>query len=729
MHRGIIYIPTVLSVAATLGALTVFQQYNSIRETLPPVTAITHEKPALTSRIYSRDGKLIGTLFQENRTWVPLAKISPNLKKAVIAVEDKRFYEHHGVDLPGVMRAAVRNFRGGSTGEGASTITMQLVRNVLNQRETTYTRKIREALLAWELEKTTSKDKILEMYLNRVYFGHGCYGVASAAQYYFGKKPDKLDISESSLLAGLPQSPEYLSSPDHVAQWRQRQIAVLNAMEEQDLVDQQKIRAVLRHTNLMAIHQRPHSGGSQVVLKYPYFTSYVIHELSQRYDPRTLYAGGLTVVTSLDTRAQRIAERTLKDALDADGSYYNAGQSALVAVDNQTGQIKAMVGGRKWSKGSQFNRAWQARRQAGSTFKAFVYATALENGYKPTDMVDDVPTKFSVDDGRTWWEPKNSDGTFLGPLPLFRALMLSRNVCSANLVASLRPETVLRTVQNLGMGQDAEPNLSIALGAVEVSPLQMAGAYTAIVNDGYLTQPTAILSVKDSQGHWLERATPNQRKVISAETAGEMRVMLQNVVYAGTGTAAALPNEPVAGKTGTSDSCKDGWFVGFTPRWTTAVWVGNDNSDPMWGCYGGTLPASIWHRFMASAAPASHEDSFRTARGDKPVLVQVCGTSGKPAGPNCKAGYAVWLDPIYADDKCNGCIQKKAPKLFQVASQEAHSEKNTKRANVAAAIVEPDPEPAFQVWEAEEPGLEPQGVDENGTHIYSNTGMLTSAEY
>jgi penicillin-binding protein 1A len=729
MHRGLVYIPMALGAAGLIGSLTAVQQYNKIRESLPPVATITNQRPALTTRILSRDGKLIGTLFQENRTWTPLEKISPSLRKAIVAIEDKRFYEHKGVDLNAIARAAVRNFRGGDSQEGASTLTMQLVRNVLNDKKPTYERKVREALMAWELEKNMDKNKILEMYLNQVYFGHGCYGVASASQYYFGKKPAKLTIAEASVLASLPQSPDYLSNPKNLSKLRERQIMVLNSMQEQNMIDERKLRAVVNHNRQFAsFHKRARHGGSQVVLKYPYFTSYVIRELSQRYDHRTLYGGGLTIVTTLDTNAQRLAEQSLKEVMDYDGEYYNARQSAMVALDNHTGQIRAMVGGRKWTPKNQFNRAWQAERQAGSTFKAFVYASALENGYKATDIVDDSPTKFSVD-GITWWEPQNSDGAFLGKLPLWRALMLSRNLCSANLVADIHPETVLRNVQSLGLGQDVQPNLSIALGAVEVTPLQMASAYSAIANDGYYQTPSAIVSVTDARGKVLEQNRPQARKVLSSSTASSMTTMLQNVVFAGTGTAAALPNEPVAGKTGTSDQCKDAWFVGFTPKWTTAVWVGNDNQDPMWGCYGGTIPARIFHRFMAEAAPDSKQDSFVTSHNQKPTVASVCSVSHQPAGPGCRSAYQAIFDPSDLNERCDGC-RKPAPLPIQFASNKSAYPQAKSRASEQHQASRPAaPRQAAQreqdyiLWEAPEVAsadLQPSSVQTDGTPVYSN---------
>lgn len=658
--RTLIYLPAAILTLGFCVGVEGLHRFNKVRDSLPPALTIASTRPPLTTRILSRDGQLLATLFKENRTWTPLKKISPSLRRAVIAIEDRRFYSHKGVDQHGIARAAFSNWRGNGIQEGASTITMQLVRNVLKDKRPTYERKLREALMAWELEKHMTKDRILEMYLNQVYFGHGCYGVASASRYYFAKSPDKLTVGEAALLAGLPQSPEYLANPKNEEKLKQRQIMVLQAMLEQKKINYKKFRAVLTHTRVAGI-PRQRYGGNQVVLKYPYFTSYVIRQLSQKYDRDTLYGGGLTVVTTLDVRSQRIAESTVRNVLDYSGYAYNANQAALVAIDNKSGHIKAMVGGRKWKQKDQFNRAWQAQRQAGSTFKAFVYATAIENGMSMTDVVSDAPKKFS--DGHTTWAPQNADGRFLGPLPLWRALMLSRNVCSANLIARVGPQKVLNRVHRLNMGQKLGPHLSIALGAVDVSPLQMAAGYATLVNDGVFKEPVAVLKVTDHRGRVLFKARPGSRRVFSKQTSRTMTVMLQNVVKGGTGTAAAIPGQAVAGKTGTSDRCKDAWFAGYTPRWTTCVWVGNDDQQPMYGCYGGTLPARIWHDFMVSAAPRANQRNFTMTLAGSAQRVSVCQKSHQKAGRGCGSVYYAVFDRKSLPQTCRSCS---APRSLSV---------------------------------------------------------------
>lgn len=658
------YVAALAGLATLAGGTEALKAYNKVEASLPPVSSIVGHKVALTTRIYSKDGKLIATLFKENRTWTPLEKIAPSMKRAIVAIEDRRFFEHDGVDRRGIVRAALGNLRGGSVGEGASTLTMQLVRNVLKDNSHTYQRKLREALMAQQLETVTTKGKILERYLNEVYFGHGCYGVASASQYYFGRSPDKLEVGQAAMLAALPQSPDYLSSRDHRQALRHRQVQVLEAMADQGMISHAKLEASLDRP-LSQWVDHPHTGGNQSVLKYPYYTSYVIRELSQRYDPATLYGGGLTVVTSLDTRAQAKAEATLRSVMARSGDSYGAHQGALVALDNKTGEVKAMVGGTAWSKNNQFNRAWQARRQCGSSFKPFVYSAALESGVQPGDKVSDQPSKFSLD-GKQWWEPKNSDGKFLGILPVWRALMLSRNLCAAQLVAQTGPDQVLNMAHRVGLGESAKPELSLALGALEASPLQMAQAYSTLVNDGAYRPAVTILSVRDAKGHALSNLRQGPRQVIDPSVTRRMTLMMQNVVGGGTGMAAALPNAPVAGKTGTSDNCKDAWFCGFTPTWTTAVWVGNDNNKPMYGCFGGTLPATVWHDFMASAAPVSKRTYFPSSNDQKPVQMAVCSVTNEPANPDCQHHYNAVFDAASIPSGCKQCTAAKHKKLLRI---------------------------------------------------------------
>ncbi len=630
-----------------IGATMASKYVGELKAGLPSTKRLTEYRPPETTRIYARDGKLIGTLFRENRTWVPLEKMSPYLGAALVSVEDSRFYTHSGVDVTGIARAAWANFHGGGVQQGASTITMQLARNLFLTPERSLSRKAREALLAMEIERKLSKDKILELYLNEVYFGAGAYGVGTASQLYFGKQPSQLTLAESAMLAGLPQAPEKLSPLLHLEDARQREREVLGRMLASNAITETQYRKAL--TENVRVRSAKALGGNSSLMKYPYFTSYVVKQLSAKYDDRTLYEGGLNIYTTLDVKSQQQAEETVKRLMAANGPGYNANSAALVAIENKTGYVRAMVGGRGWTAKNQFNRAWQAQRQAGSTFKIFVYATALEHGYSPSDKVSDKPVEIPVEGGAPW-KPQNSDGRFLGDIPLWQALMLSRNVVSARLVSELGPETVLRTAQNLGVALNARPHMSLALGAVEVSPLEMASAASALPNDGVRMHPSVITLVTDSTGQVLEdNRQPSGQLALSPTTARLMTGMMQQVVLRGTGTAAQLSDRPVAGKTGTTDNFRDAWFVGFTPEWTTAVWVGNDKQQTsMWGCFGGTLPAWIWHDFMAASLPPATAASFPTVANQRPALVRLCSKTNLKAGPHCTHTYTMRFDPAAA---------------------------------------------------------------------------------
>ncbi len=634
------------------GLLTAGDYYTQLAAELPSVAGLRTYQPSQTTRIFSKDGQLIATLFRENRTWVPLASLPKALPKALLAVEDRRFYKHSGVDYPGVARAAVANLKGGNVEQGASTLTMQLARNLFLSPERSFKRKLREAMLAQRIESQLSKDEILQLYLNQVYFGAGAHGVHAAAQLYFGKKPKDLTAAEIALLVGLPQAPEQSSPLVNLRAAKQRQLVVLNVMREENLLSQADYVKALAQ----ARRYRPKSqaaGGNNVVLKYPYFTSYVIRQLSEKYDDRTLYEGGLKIYTTLDIKAQKQAEASVRNLMAASGPGYNANSAALVSIDHGSGHIRALVGGRGWSNKNQFNRAWQTFRQAGSTFKIFIYAAALDAGYSPNQVMSDSKVVFQQQ-GSPDWEPHNSDGRFLGDIPLWQALAQSRNVVSARLVAALGPETVLAYAQRLGVGQKAQPWLSVALGAVETSPLEMASAAGTFANDGVRMDPTPIALVTDSHGRVLEdHRKPQGYQAVTASTARLLTGMLTMVVQQGTGTAARLDDRQVAGKTGTTDGSRDAWFVGYTPEVTTAVWVGNDDHSPMWSCYGGTLPAWIWHDYVASlpvkvasfpATAVAFQKPSQPVR--TPPVAAVPAVQAHPAPPAALADYTYQ----YAED-------------------------------------------------------------------------------
>lgn len=627
------------------GGTALLVVLNHYAQGLPDVSRLRYYEPSETTRIYSADGQLIATLFKENRTWTPLDQISQNMKNAILAIEDSRFYEHNGVDPVGVIRAAVDMIRsGGAVRQGASTITMQLARNLFLSPDQSFDRKIREALLALQIEKTFTKDEILELYLNQVYFGSGAHGVQSAANVYFNKKAKDLDIVESAVIAGLPAKPTFYSPHVDERAASIRAIEVLSRMLTTEKIDHQEYRKAVDQLRKGLKYANKDKEEFQV-LKVPYFTSYVLKELSNRYDEELLYRGGLKIYTTVDLKLQERAEEIIKrDVTQVYASNYNATNAAAVVIENKTGYIRAMVGGTGWSKKNQFNRAWQARRQPGSSFKVFVYTTAIEAGYTPDTVVPDSPITYNMGGGESW-SPKNSDGRFMGAVPLRTALQYSRNVVAVRLLTLVGAERVIEYAYRMGIQERLEPNLSLALGSAVVSPLEMATAFSVFPNGGIRVQPTAIKIIYDTEGNVVEDHTfPRQEEVLSEATAYTMTEMLRNAVENGTGGAAVIAGRPVAGKTGTTDSHRDGWFCGFTPQFTTAVWVGNDNYTQMWHVFGGDVAAPLWRQIMESAHKGLPVVQFGQLRGGQ-VSVLMCSETKKRANAKCPTTYKEYFKP------------------------------------------------------------------------------------
>lgn len=628
-----------LSIAGITSLTALLNHY---AEGLPDVSKLRYFEPSETTRIYSADGKLIATLFKENRTWTPYDKMSPYLIKAILAVEDSRFYQHHGVDPIGVARAAVYDLMHKGEKQGASTITMQLARNLFLSFDQTLERKIKEILLASQIEKKFTKDEILELYLNQIYFGGGAYGVQAAAKTYYGKNAKDLTVPEAALIAGLPQSPSNFSPLVSEKAAMHRQILVLGRMYDQKFLTYKQYRKALleaRHPTFMTKKAQEFQ-----VLEVPYFTTWVIRQLHERYDEDLLYRGGLRIHTTVDLRMQKAAEQSVKGLISQLGPSLRADCSALVCIENKTGYVRAMCGGLGWSSKSQFNRAWQAKRHPGSSFKPLVYATALEAGYTPDSIVNDSPYKIQVS-ATEEWEPKNSDHTFMGAINIRTALQHSRNVVAVKLLMLVGADRVIDFAYRCGITEKLYPNPSMALGAVELSPLEMATAYTVFPNLGLHTEVTGIKAIFDSDGNPIEDNTyPKQEEVLSEISAMAMIEMMVNVVENGTGTMARLSGYRVAGKTGTTDDYRDAWFCGYTPQFTTAVWVGNDNNSQMVNSFGGNLPARIWQTFMTSAMAGQPSIPFGMLDKGK-VGVLMCRDSKKRACMGCYRTYRAFFVP------------------------------------------------------------------------------------
>jgi 1A family penicillin-binding protein len=571
---------------------------------LPDVRQLRNFFPSETTYIYDMKGKLLTSLHGEaNREVVTRDKISPELKRAVLASEDSDFYFHHGINPKGVGRAIVTNYTTGGVSQGASTITMQLVKNLFLTRRREYTRKLAEVVLAIRLEQILSKDDILEMYLNQVYWGHNNYGVQTAARSYFNKSASQLTLAESAMMAGLIQAPEQYSPFTSMKNAKFQQEVVLRRMLTLGWISQKEYDTALKEE--IKLGRIRSFGGSAL----PYITNEVSRELAKKFGRDALLKGGMRVQTTVDIDFQKMAEDVVKKwhyRLLRRGLYKN--QIALVAVDPRTHYVKALVGGVD-SKKSEFNRGTQAQRQPGSAFKPFVYYAAFATGkYTPNTIVYD--TSVSYRDGSGWYRPRNYDNSFGGAMSIRHALKLSRNIPVIKVGKAIGMNKVVETSRTLGIMSPMEPVTSLPLGAIGVTPLEMASAYATFANYGWQSPTTVIARVTDSSGNILLDNTPKPKLVLDSWAAASTINILQTVISEGTGKNAAL-GRPAAGKTGTTSSEKDIWFVGTVPQLTTAVWVGRDDNKTLSrGATGGSDVAPIWRDFMVRALKGVPAKSF-----------------------------------------------------------------------------------------------------------------------
>lgn len=562
---------------------------------LPDVRQLRNFLPEETTYIYDIKGKLLTGIHGEaNRNIVPLDQISPNLKRAVLASEDSHFYNHHGINPAAIGRAALVNWAAGSVREGGSTITMQLVKNIFLSKKRAFTRKMAEAVLAIRLEQILGKDQILELYLNQVYWGHNNYGVQTAARTYFDKSAAYLTLGESAMMAGLIQAPEEYSPFVNMKLAKQQQQQVLGRMLDLKWISQQEYNDALQQE--IKLGQIKSFQGSAL----PYVSNTVAQEIIKKFGRDALLKGGLRVQTTVDANFQLMAEETLKKWHETlEGRGLNKNQMALVAIDPRTHFIKALVGGID-SKSGEFNRATQAQRQPGSAFKPFVYYTAFASGkFAPNTTVVDAPVGYRDGDG--WYSPRNYDGGFMGAIPIRTALALSRNVPAVIVGKAVGMNKVIDTCRTLGINSPMVAVSSLPLGAIGVTPLEMASAYATFANYGWQSPATAIVRISDSSGNVLLDNTPKPQQVLDPWASAAILDVLQTAVNEGTGRGAAL-DRPVAGKTGTTSSEKDIWFIGTVPQLTTAIWVGrDDNKQLAGGATGGGMVAPVWKEFMEKA--------------------------------------------------------------------------------------------------------------------------------
>ena len=565
---------------------------------LPDVRVLRNYVPAETSYIYDIKGRLMTSLHGEaNREIVSINQMSPHLKLAVIAIEDSNFYRHNGLNPYSIGRAALANYKQGQVSEGASTLTMQLVKNLFLTRERTFSRKLAEAILAIRVEQVFSKDEILEMYLNNIYWGHNNYGIQTASESYFNKSAAELNLAEAAVLAGLIQAPEQYSPFLNYSNTKQRQAQVLARMRALNWITAEEEQEAKQAKLLVG---KPTAWRKS---KSPFVTEAVVRELEERFGKEQVRQGGIRVQTTIDMDFQQMAEESVKESHNMLLRWgLRADQIALAAVDPRTHFVKALVGGVDYES-SQFNRAVQSRRQPGPSFKPFIYYAALATGkYSPSTTINDAPISYRVPGGI--YKPQNYGGKedFGGLMSLSKALYQSRNIPAVKLGQDIGLEKVIEICRQLGIESPMQPVISLPLGSIGVTPLEMAGAFATFANNGWQSDTTVILQVTDSKGNILLDNTPQPKRILDPWATANLTTMMKQVLEpGGTGTKANI-GRPAAGKTGTTSSERDVWFVGYVPQLATAVWVGNDSYQSMGkGITGGDYAAPVWRSFMLKA--------------------------------------------------------------------------------------------------------------------------------
>ena len=576
----LIYWGAVLALWAVIAAIGLLVW---IGAHLPPIQSLEIPKRPPSVLILGANGATLATRGDMGGAEVPLRELPDYVPNAFVAIEDRRFYSHHGIDPWGILRAGARDVLHRGATQGGSTITQQLAKNLFLTQERTVTRKLQEAVLALWLEHKFSKAQILELYLNRVYFGSGAYGIEAAAQRYFGKSARKLTLPEAAMLAGLVQSPSRLAPTRNPDGAERRAGMVIAAMAELKMIgDEAAKRALI--TPARAI--KPSGGGS---------VNYVADWVMDAVDDLIGHVDqDIVVETSIDPALQTAAEQSLDDVLAQKGDKLDVSEGALVAM-TPDGIVRALVGGRNYAE-SQFNRAIAARRQPGSAFKPFVYLTALEHGLTPDTVREDKPISVQG------WRPENFEHEYLGPVTLTQALANSLNTVSVRLTMEVGPPAVVRTAYRLGIESKLEPNASIALGTSEVSVIELVSAYATFANGGLAVAPHVVERIRATDGKTLyTRSTQALGRIVDPRYIGMMNTMMRETLVSGTARRADLPGWLAAGKTGTSQDFRDAWFIGYTSRLVTGVWLGNDDNSPTKKAVGGGLPVEIWSRFMRTA--------------------------------------------------------------------------------------------------------------------------------
>lgn len=612
----------VLPVTILVGAYLYFSS------DLPRLNSVEDYKPKIVTQVFSESGDVFAEFFVEKRYLIPLEKMPSILINAFIAAEDERFFEHQGIDLVSIMRALIKNLKSMDIVQGGSTITQQVTKSLLLTPEKSYARKIKEAILAYRIERSLSKTDILTIYLNQIYLGHRSYGVEAAAETYFCKPASDLNLAEAALLAGLPKAPSAYSPLRHPDRAKKRQQYVLQRMVESGYITV----ADAREAEAFPLKISPPENRNITVA--PYIAEYIRQYIQAAYGTELLYGEGLKVYTPVNLlmqdAAQRAVEKGLNDYEKRQG--YKQGKSgvqgALIALEPRTGSVKTLVGGMHFLE-NQFNRVMQARRQPGSAFKPIVYAAALDKAYTTASIITDAPLIFPVQSDKPFWEPRNFDLIFEGPVTFRHALTFSRNIITVKILQDIGVRYVVDYAKKLGVSSPLDPNLSLALGASGVSLLELTTAYAVFANQGAKAEPLLITRIVDRTGKVLEENKPLLTEAISPQTAYLITNLLQSVVEEGTGRSVKALGRPCAAKTGTTNDMRDAWFIGYTPDLLAGTWVGFDIEKPLGKKETGAVAASpIWLRFMQEVLEGTPKKVFRIPEGI--VFRQIDKETGKP---------------------------------------------------------------------------------------------------
>jgi len=637
---------------------------------------------AINSKVYDINGKIITEFYQENRNPVPLSKIPSHLINATIAIEDSDFYKHKGISLRGIVRAQWENFKNiilqlnkEAKPHGGSTITQQLAINTFLTREISLNRKLKDMLLALQIERSFTKDEILEMYLNEIYFGHGAYGVQSAAKMYFNKNVQDLNLAECALLAGIPRGPSYYSPILNQEVSLKRRNIILNRMYKLGYISKEDMEKAKQSPLELDYNNKRDK------FVAPYFSTFILSQLLEEYGANVVYKGGLKIYTTLDLEMQYFAETALQES---------GHEGAIIAIEPQTGYIKAMVGGKDFEE-SKFNRATQAYRQPGSAFKPFIYLTALDNGFTPSNIIEDSPVTF-----KNGWSPENYEKEFSGPVTLREAFEHSINVVGVKLLEQVGIKKVINYSHKAGITSELRSDLSLALGTSEITPLEIASAYATIANLGVKVDPVSIIRIEDNKGKIIKENIAQKKKVFKEETCYVLISMMKGVIERGTGWNAKI-GRPAAGKTGTTNDFVDAWFIGFTPELVTAVYIGNDDRKPLGNkMTGGVVAAPIWAKFMKNALKNNEKKDF--SQPDKITKISVCKESGLLPTDSCPEILTVTF--IKGTEPTSYCTIHQ--KYFEIPKKEKYPEIKTPYYEEIEVIKEKHEEKSTETEEKEE---------------------------